>query len=223
MNHRTDPTPRTVSETESGFFWPIRNSIRCRAVEGPEARYFSEIFEARRSTREMSPLPLKDVVNTVAYVCLPRARKVDDSAVRTRRPTISAGALHPISVVIVHGCRSLRAFLYDPLTHTLKTLDASGSELVSLSEKARTVLPNALGTRLVFLADPAQIDAWYEVGCSLFWRDAGALMQSIALAATAFRQAFCPLGILGHEVPKALNAEGQLIACGVALLGRQLP
>jgi hypothetical protein len=84
-------------------------------------------------------------------------------------------------------------------------------------------LPNAKGSILAFVADPSLTDACYANGSSLYWRDAGALMQSTALAATAFDQAFCPLGILGDEVPRSLNAEGELIPCGVALLGHALP
>ena len=222
MNHPTDPRPREAERQISEFGWPVVCSISCPGVERPPPRLFSDVAEERRSVREMSRLRLKDVVNTIAYICLPRFRKRGDATVRSKRLAMSAGALHPISVVLVHPGQLIRAFVYEPLTHSLNMLRANVTDLNMLVDQARLILPDSDGTLIAFLADPSKTDACYENGSSLLWRDAGALIQSTALAAAAFGQAFCPLGVLGHHVPKALGAEGELVPCGVAILGRML-
>jgi hypothetical protein len=221
VNHPTDPRPREAQRPFSEFEWPIVRSFACPIVEQPPDRLFSDIVEDRRAIREMAELTLKEVVNTVAYVCLPRFRKHGDATIRTKSLAMSAGALHPISLVVVHAGQFARAFVYEPLTHCLNLLRANGADLNSLVDHARSILTHSDGTLIAFVADPSKTDACYENASSLLWRDAGALMQSTALAATAFGQAFCPLGVLGHEVPKSLNAESELIPCGIAMLGRK--
>ena len=223
MSHPTDPRPRQTPFPYLGFQWPVARSFKCQSVDQPPARLFNAVVDDRRSVREMSLLKLKEVVNTVAYVNVPRYRKHGDQLVRTKRLAISAGALHPISVVILDSRRSTRAFVYEPQSHTLSMLKADRNHVGALIDKVRAVLPKADGTVLAFVAEPAKTEACYENGSSLFWRDAGALMQSTALVASAFDQAFCPVGILGGEVPMALDAQGELVSCGVAVLGRISP
>lgn len=222
MSDLTDPTPRSIGRIRNPFVWPVQRAIVCPKVFPPSGPQFSDVIEKRRSGRQMSRLSMSEIVNTVAYVSVPRFQKDGDLAHRTLRPSISAGALHPVSVILVDGRQKSRAFRYDPLTHCLQLLIASSSDLTSLAKKAETLVPDARGTMLVFLAEKSRTEAWYESGSSLYWRDAGALMQSIALTAAAFDQAFCPLGILGNEVADSLCGDGDLIPCGVAMLGRMV-
>jgi hypothetical protein len=93
--------------------------------------------------------------------------------------------------------------------------------LQDLAKKCCEILPEASGTALVFLGSLTTVDAAYERPMSLLWRDAGALMQTFALAATAYRLAFCPLGILGGEVIEATGLNGHDIRpAGIAMIGR---
>lgn len=81
----------------------------------------------------------------------------------------------------------------------------------------------AHGTAVFLLGDVARVTAVYENSLSLLWRDAGALLQTLFLSATAFRLAFCPLALLGREIAEALGLEGRLIGAGSAVIGRSLP
>jgi hypothetical protein len=167
----------------------------------------------------MTPLRLREIVNTIAYATVPRLKKEGDSSSRTARPALSAGALHPVSVVIISG-RKCRAFRYNSVAHRLELLKANEQPLRDLQRQAGAVLPKASGTLLVLLAEKRRTEQWYTDADSLIWRDAGALLQTIALTATAFRQAFCPIGPLGEALVTALGGDPDLTASGVALIGR---
>ena len=110
---------------------------------------------------------------------------------------------------------------YDPLAHQLDILVPKVlNNLCELAHAAGEIVPHARGTAVVLLADAARVAAAYDNPQSLLWRDAGALLQTLFLAATAFRLAFCPLGILGHEVVQALGLKKRITAAGVAMIGR---
>lgn len=110
---------------------------------------------------------------------------------------------------------------YDPVGHRLDVLILRAPDALNrLSERMREMLPDANGTGLVLLADAARVEAAYENPNSLLWRDAGALLQTLFLTSTAFRLAFCPLGILGHEIIRALALPIEVRALGAAIVGR---
>jgi len=170
----------------------------------------------------MTYAPLREIVNVVAFATRPRFVLADDALTRTRRPAPSAGALHPIDIVLADWRGVPRLMRYDSLSHQLELLICTKSHLGELGRVADEILPQAHGTAIVLLGDVARVAAIYENCDTLFWRDAGALLQTLFLAATACRLAFCPLGILGHEVVRALGLVQRLTPAGVALIGRPL-
>jgi hypothetical protein len=204
--------------------WPIRRALHCPPAIPPFENSFSEVFEARRSRREMTYAPLREIINVVAFATRPRFILTDDALKRTRRPAPSAGALHPIDIVLVDWRGTPRLMRYDSFSHQLQLLICTErpEHLGRLECVTNEILPKASGTAIVFLGDVARVAAIYENFETLFWRDAGVLLQTLFMAATAYRLAFCPLGILGHEVVRALGLVQRLTPAGVALIGRPL-
>lgn len=199
--------------------WPVFRTRRCNDVVLPVPDSFAAILEARLSQRAMTRAPLREVVNAVAFATRPRAVMGAETLGRSRRPSPSAGALHPIDVVLMHGAS--RAFRYAPFTHQLETLRVAEREhLHAFVNDCRQILPEASGTAIVLVGDLDRIAAVYEQPVSLLWRDAGVLLQTLALVATAYRLAFCPLGILGTAVAHALGLPARASGLGVALIGR---
>lgn len=188
----------------------------------PPPSLFTDVFEARRSDREMSRAPLREIINVVAFGTRPRFVLANDTLKRTRRPTPSAGAIHPVDVVLIDWRVAPRVMRYDSFSHQLELLEAveSPKDLTNLVHATEQILPRARATAIVLLCDTTRVAAAYDNSDTLFWRDAGALLQTLFLTATAFRLAFCPLGILGHEVVRALGLEHRFTAAGVALIGR---
>lgn len=220
----SDPHPKPTPEPDSPIEWPVRRSLRCPPVIPPPPIPFEEVLEARRTWRAMVDAPLREIVNSIAYATRPRFVLKDDEHQRTRRPSPSAGALHPIDVAILDWRVAPRVMRYQPFSHTLQVLALKDRNKASvLTEKIRDVVPFAKGTAVVFLGDVGRVGAFYENPHSLLWRDAGALLQTLLLSATAFRLACCPVGLLGGELVEAIGLEGRLIGTGVAVVGRAFP
>jgi hypothetical protein len=79
--------------------------------------------------------------------------------------------------------------------------------------------PEARSQMLVFAADAKRCYSFYECAESLFWRDAGAVLQSVFLSAEAFGLGFLPLGFLGQPLLDAIGMADDLVPCGVAVIG----
>ncbi|WP_408887591.1 nitroreductase family protein [Roseicella frigidaeris] len=138
---------------------------------------------------------------------------------RSRRTAPSAGALHPISVVVLRpGPLPMRV---DPWSGRLQALrPADGAALHRGAERLHEMLPDGEPTFLALLGDLGLVDAAYANPGSLLWRDAGALLATLHLCASALGLGFCPLGALGGEVAAALFPnESRVVACGAAALG----
>lgn len=225
VSHPTEPDPRPRSSPwiAKGVDWPISSRLRCPPVIPPPEWLFGELVEARRSDRAMRPASLREIVNALAFATRPRFAWDFDVHKRTRRLSASAGALHAIEIIVVAHRGTARMMRYDPVTHSLERLrKRMPSYLCEFSRTCTSILPEASDTSLVLIGDTARIESLYEHSDSLLWRDAGALLQMLALVSTAYRLAFCPLGILGNEIVEALGLDPQLVRpLGCAAIGRQ--
>jgi hypothetical protein len=166
--------------------------------------------------------PMREIVNLVAFVTSPRFVREGDPLIRSRRLSASAGALHPIEVVVVDWRGTHRVMRYNVWKHQLEMLAVQNTlPIQNFIQKCVKLLPEASGTALVFTASLSTVAAVYENPTSLLWRDAGALLQMFAIASTAYRLAFCPLGILGNEVVQAIGTDERCIqSAGAAMVGR---
>ena len=220
IHTEVDPRPRRVpKENVQPIQWPVSRTLGCGVIVPPAERSFVDILEARRSQRVMRQTSLRELVNAIAFGTRPRQKMESDVFGRSQRPSPSAGALHPIEVLLVRG--TSRVLRYVPLEHQLQLLYVSRPELLTeFAEDCQDVLPDAPVTAIVLVGDVTRVAAVYSRPESLLWRDSGALMQTLALVATAYRLAFCPLGILGGPVVHALGLAARVSALGVALIGR---
>jgi hypothetical protein len=218
---RTDPRPRIDVGRSERKLWPVGKSLYCADIVPPKSSSFKKVFESRRSDRNIANAEILDIINALAFATRPRFFKHNDPFNRTLRPAQSAGALHIISTVIVNwkkgggGC-----VRYDPFFHKVDFLKLKkNSELQKFKALVKDVIPNSEGSSLVLIADKKLISSVYKNPESLIWRDAGALMQTISMVFSSYRLAFCQLGILGGEIPKALGFSNQMVAVGVAQVG----
>lgn len=215
-----DPTPKSGPLTPTPYVWPSKRRIHVTELQ-PTSISFNEVLESRRSGRCLRHAPLKMVMSWLAYST--RARFISENCglERTMRPAMSAGALHPISVVLFPSLgvprliRSIGDYETAEILHIADKLP-----LETLREQTASLLPNSVHADIVILiADGMLFDSQYEHANSLLWRSAGALLQTLGLAATAFGLQFCALGLLGKEALEALELADRHIATGVAVVG----
>lgn len=215
-----DPEPLTQPTAVVAAAWNIVRRLKSVQYRPPPRAEFNDIFERRRSRRMIRPARLSDVANLVGYATASRFTARNLGIERWRRPSPSAGALHPIQIVMIAAGSRPRAFLCDPDNQSLGQLRiADPTRLKAFVRRCADILPKAQGTLLLFVGDSARVGSAYRNEESLLWRDAGALLQTLFLAATAFDLAFCPLGILGQDALVAIGAPPLLSAVGVAYVG----
>jgi len=215
LSHTEDPQPLNDSPYLE-YVWPVKSSTPFEPFCAPLGRAFVDVFEQRRSTRTLSPAPLELTVGAMLFALTARFRKDGDVLRRSRRPVLSAGALHPISVLLFHD---FAVFRLNADTGILEKLAFSTEAYDAWVSKCQRVLPEAKGTFLTLVADMARPMSAYSNSETLVWRDAGATLQTLALVAELFGLGFCPLGILGNEVVSALPFGEQLLAVGAAAIG----
>lgn len=225
MSIRTDdenPRPKLCSEEPRPIQWPVHRYVRCPPIIALPPQDFSSVLESRRSSRELRPAPLRELVNFVAITNRPRFVLEDDRYGRTRRWSPSAGALHPIDTLLVDWRGSTRLMRYDATEHRIGLLTIYDRDAIDrFSRDCAAILPEVRGTALVLAGNLSHVAAVYDSPISLLWRDAGVLLQTLSLVATALRLGFCPLGILGADVVRALfPREPEIVAVGVGLVGR---
>lgn len=133
------------------------------------------------------------------------------------RAAPSAGAIHPIHLVLATpGSSSWRR--YDGVDHALIDVP-SGLDARDVQCAMQVVLTAPDATLILLAAEVGKTAAKYDNPASLVWRDAGALLAVMGLAAHAHALAFCPLGVTGEPwVGRLLENQG-LLGVGAAFIG----
>ena len=183
---------------------------------------FEDVLRYRRSERSLQGASLTEVCSVFSAATTSSFVKESDKLLRSRRPSIASGALHPIEIFFLRSSRSANIFHFGSSTSMVSVAKASRPEcLKELWREAENVLPDAVSTLVVLLGRPAVLQAAYSNPQSLLWRDSGALLQTLSMVACSIGLGFCPLGILGSQLLEALpRASEPLEAVGAAWLGR---
>jgi hypothetical protein len=117
----------------------------------------------------------------------------------------SAGALGCVYIVCLAEDSS-RPRLYDPFGHRLLEIRADGEAVSRANRQAVAALVGtAGGSTLRLMVDWGKLSAAYHDAESLMFRDAGALMATLALCATWLGMTACPLGLVGEDLVSALG------------------
>ena len=173
---------------------------------------FAKVLESRRSLREFEAPTNADLLGLLTNSARSRfAWTTDDGTTVTSRPSPSAGARHPLEIVVAaQSVRGLDPGLYwfDPVLCRLAPLTSDDDEAQRLAIKAQIPLATDSPPPVVIylIAELERTLTRYRGGFSLVLRDAGALIATICLVATALDLAACPLGT-GGDSP-ALDALG---------------
>jgi hypothetical protein len=129
------------------------------------------------------------------------------------RSAPSAGGLHPIRLLIlpIEGSAASQGF-YDPNQHTLIRIDRNALDLNR--ESIDELLGQTGGTTIQLAADAVLINACYTHASSLMWRDAGALLATICLVATALELQSTAVGRTGKSIVRAAGMPHPFVGVG---------
>lgn len=216
----SEPNPRVHPVAPPEISWPVCARLAVPWLDPPDVP-FTVVLRSRRSRRRLSPAPLNQTLGWLNFTTAPAYFSEHAGVQRLQAPALSAGALSSVIPLLLSRRGRPRLFRPRPLDSETEALAVSDLDpLYRLRANATTLLPCAGGCDLVvLLCDLERLTAAYEGAESLAWRDAGAMLQTLALTATAVGLSFCPLGLLGGEVTEALGIGHRLRSVGVAVVG----
>jgi SagB-type dehydrogenase family enzyme len=157
----------------------------------------------RRSVRRLLPPSAEDIATVLFHSARVRsAWTADDGFIATSRPSPSAGGRHPFDLVVVVD-RSIDlpsgTYAFDPITCALQVKSTDPAVTRQLVETARRLLEQTQPPPvLVYLvAEFRRTLDRYRLGATLVYRDAGALLATLGLTATAAGLATCIVATSG--------------------------
>lgn len=222
MTHIDEPRPRDVALSWKPIEWPVRRTFAKRPSLPPPSARFSDVIGGRRSQRRIARPSIGQVLEVLQLSSQLQDGWNFQGFDRYHAPSVSAGGLHGIDVVLGAPVGRARLFRYDRQSDSLDALNlADARQLTEVWCLVRECLPDAQPVIVCLIADQSRYGAAYEHSESLIWRDSGALLQVIAMAAYALGFAACVLGPHGKQVVRALELESQrMVACGLIAIGK---
>lgn len=219
----SNPEPKRNEDAPVVFHYPVDNSIQLIRPSHIEPIYLADVIAQRRSTHIFRQLSLVEI-SKVLWL----SAKVQEIAwqsngyILSRRPSASAGARHPIDILIMSPILdSLKSFhYYNPFAHSLSRLVLSDILIEEFTNHVSSVLDVANATIIWFIAHPDRTEAKYNNAQSLIWKDAGALIHSIQIACAGYNIKSCPVGSLGEPyISQMFKEHGNVFSAGGIVVG----
>lgn len=187
-----------------------------RPIRRPDVRFF-DVLESRTSCLGGS-LSDEDLSTLLWHSTALRRREVRRFACEWEsRPSPSAGGLHSIQLLVL-PLTSGMAGTYDPDRHALSAIDARTFD--ANRESIGKILGAAQGTTIQFVADRELMAACYTNWETLLWRDAGALLATMCLVASALDLTATPVGRVGDAIVQAAQLPAGFVGAGAVHVGR---
>jgi SagB-type dehydrogenase family enzyme len=218
-----EPLPRTAVRRTNDWQPRVISKRDLPAPANEPPTPFLQVLEQRRSNGFLRELSLEALAELLWHGARTRGTGRGRLGLPWQhRSAPSAGGIHPIELFVrVPGDDRLHH--YDPLTHAMAAVEVvSDAELRFLDRQVRAAAPTAYGTILILLANTNRVEAAYERSESLVWRDAGCVMMTLHLVAEYLGLAFCPVGVIGSALVKALGEPSGWVAAGTCVIGTKI-
>lgn len=213
-----NPHPLPSAGAYTPLVWPAGSLVPLPPPSEAATPSFGDVALARRSRRRFSALEPGQLSTLLSLTC--RVQQVGDTTLGfplTRRPAPSAGAIHPVHLVLLEpGTSDWQR--YDPFQHALVNVPTS-VDAQHVRRAMEDVLAAPGATLLLLAAEGAMTAAKYDHPCSLVWRDTGVLLGWLSMAAEALDLSFCALGVTGEPWTSRLLDQPGLMGVGAAFVG----
>ncbi len=177
-----------------------------RRIERQTSTVVDEAMTARRSIRRLGRCGVEDLGSVLYSVARVTCVRPDPGGGHEPlRPVPSAGARHPIDVVVAASCvDGLKPgwWRFDPWCCELVKVEVPVGADVYLERLIEVNGAEAPGAAMVLVASFSRTLARYPTGSSLVWRDAGVMAGYLHLSASSRGLASCILSPVGVAFPK---------------------
>lgn len=201
--------------------------IARRYLEVPARRLPADVWEtieSRSSRYALQRLGQVQLSELLWFTAKTRSRITDHTGVTGhKRPAPSAGARHPVDILVVEDPGNPTLAVYDPVAHALCDLEiGQPAALGAIVEAANAVARNSRGAICLYVANFNKTCAKYEHGESLVWRDSGALLAMFYIVAEALGLGCCGIGITGEPwASSCLNNQSGVQGVGGCIVGER--
>ncbi|WP_162180713.1 nitroreductase family protein [Sphingobium sp. DC-2] len=186
-----------------------------RSVRTPDTA-FIDVLKTRRSGVG-GPLGINDLSALLWHSTGLRSRVPGRFGVPAEsRNCPSGGGLHPIKLLVLPLGDGISGY-YDDRHHGVGPVQTIA--LAANRESISKILGHGHGTTIQFAADKALLDACYDNAGSILWRDAGALVATMCLVATALGITSCPIGRVGDDIVAATGVMEGFVGAGAVHFG----
>jgi SagB-type dehydrogenase family enzyme len=203
---------------EEAFSIQERNQLNVPDQE--KAVDFFKLLPERRSSRNLHTLT-DNVLDSLLWHSA-KAKKVivqDNGYILSQRPYPSAGAIHPIELFVIAQKPVLTFSHYNAFDHSLSRLKVSKKLIEDMVAHLNENVPTNECKVLWMVAFPKRIEAKYQFSDSLLWREAGALLQTLQLTATALNIGSCAFGTLAEPFINKILTGYPVMSCGGLMIG----
>lgn len=220
MEAGNNPFPRFIEIEAPEFRYVSKSTIHLPIPDLVPTIPFFSVLATRRSNRNFQALSTKSLSDLLWFTNeIIATSQAPNGNIYTLRPVPSAGAVHPIYILVIQPSKTpLELFVYSAEQHLLNLVDTDNFVLANFIQHVNESLAIQEGTLLWFIGHLEKTRAKYFNCESLVWRDAGCLLFAIQIAATALGLNSCPLGTLGRPYLDSLF-EGEIISGGGVLIG----
>jgi SagB-type dehydrogenase family enzyme len=218
-----NPTPKKNEDTVVAFSYPICGIIPLAKPSGGYNFNYFDLAHLRRSSLHLCALVDKQLDELLWF-----SAKVIQTHFQlngytlTRRPSASAGARHPIDLIVVRPSQSKVLHYYNPFEHTLNELKVDETIVNDLINHVNENIVIGEATLIWFIAHSDRTAAKYDNPQSLVWRDAGALLHCIQSTCTAMGLGSCPVGTLAEPYLNLLFNNAAIVSAGGIIAGNNL-
>lgn len=212
------PSPKEFPKVYSPYKWQIQHSKALHIPIDDMQLSLGKALKSRKTRREFESITIEQLAHFFWFSCRVLDTGSDELGFNiTKRPSPSAGAIHPIHVLV----RLEDGYLwrYDGFQHYLIRVEEHWVDAHKVQFSAKEVINPGKGLIMFFLAESGKSLAKYNDPESLVWRDAGAMLGIMSLVAEGIGLAFCPLGLNGEIDTEFLDQQHGLVGVGMAIIG----
>lgn len=216
-----NPIPRSEIEHFEPFIYPSNRKISLNRIFDKKQGEFIDVLLTRSSSNKLSSISLVEISELLYNTAkIQNLEQSDSGFLITKRMTPSAGARHPIDLLISPFQDNRVLFYYNPLDHSLNEIQIDPLLAKNFFDEVNENVSLQEACLIWFSIQPQKTSSKYENPESLYWRDAGALLYCIQIVANFLNLKSCPLGTLASKSFYKLFNTQSLIPGGGMLIGK---
>jgi SagB-type dehydrogenase family enzyme len=215
-----NPEPILKAKKVTHFTFNISEYSSLPRASNKAKPLFFDILTSRKSERSFLKINILQLGSLLWHSAkFKKATMTKDGQLLLRRNNPSAGSIHAIDFFISLPGKKRNLFYYDPFIHRLAKLELNKTLFTRFINDINKRINCTNATIVWFGVYPAIVESKYRFSESLIWREAGVLLMTVQLTATALNLKSCPVGTLGEPHFSKLVGNG-IIGLGGILIGQ---